>query len=81
MFYSTLGNAILYMAMAVTSLGLGAQWVSHIADPAVDGNIKELLGIPTTWEIFDMLAVGYPDVEPQPRSMRSFGEVVHYDLY
>ena len=81
MFYSTLGNAFLYMTMAVTALGLGSQWVSHIADPAVDGNIKELLGIPTTFEIFDMLAIGYPDVEPQARSMRSFDEVVHYDLY
>ena len=81
MFYSTLGNAFLYMTMAVTALGLGAQWVSHVADPSVEGDIKELLGIPTTWEIFDMLAVGYPDVKPQARSMRSFDEVVHYDFY
>ena len=81
MFYSTLGNAFLYMTVAVTSLGLGSQRVSHIAAPSVEGDIKELLGIPTTWEIFDMLAVGYPDVEPQPRSMRSFDEVLHYDFY
>jgi len=81
MFYSSLGNAFMYMAMAVTALGLGAQLVSHAAVPAVEGDIKELLGIPPSWEIFDMLAVGYPDIEPKPRSMRSFDEIVHYDLY
>jgi nitroreductase len=81
MFYSSLGNAFIYMAMAVTALGLGAQWVSRVAASAVEGNVKELLGIPPSWEIFDMLAVGYPDIEPKPRSMRSFDEVVHYDLY
>jgi nitroreductase len=81
MFYSSLGNAALFMSMAVTSLGLGSQWVSHIADPSIEGNIKELLGIPSTWEIFDMLAVGYPDAETKPRAMRTFDEVVHYDFY
>jgi nitroreductase len=81
MFYSSLGNAFLYMAMAVTALGLGAQWVSRVANPSVNGGIKELLGIPSSWEIFDMLAVGYPDVEPKPRAMKSFEEVVHNDLF
>jgi nitroreductase len=81
MFYSSLGNAFLYMAMAVTTLGLGAQWVSRIGNLAVEGDIKELLGIPASWEIFDMLAVGYPDAEPKTKLTRSFDEVVHNNLY
>jgi nitroreductase len=81
MFYSSLGNAFLYMTMAVTTLGLGAQWVSYIANLPIEGDIKQLLGIPPAWEIFDMLAIGYPNVEPKPRSMRTFEEVVHYDIF
>jgi len=80
-FNSSLANAFLYMQLAVTSLGLGAQWVSAIAVPYVQYTSKKLLGIPVEMEFYDMLAVGYPDMEPGPRLVRAREEMVHYDYY
>jgi len=81
MFYSSLGNAILYMALAATTLGLGAQWVSAIAQPDVESDVKGLLTLPDTWEIFDMLALGFPNGKPKPRSVREMAGMVHFDKY
>ena len=80
-FASSLANAFLYMTLAATALGLGAQWVSATATPYVQSLIKDLLKIPKELEIYDMLAVGYPDFEPSPRLVRAKEEMVHYDCY
>ena len=81
MFISSLANAFLYMHMAATALGLGSQWLSHTGAPFAQSLIKDLLGIPRELVIYDMLAVGYPAVEPTPRFMRAEEELVHYDYY
>ena len=80
-FNSSLASAFLYMQLAATSLGLGAQWVSAISYPYVQSFTKELLGVPTELEFYDMMAVGYPDAEPRPRLVRAKEEMVHYDHY
>jgi nitroreductase len=79
--YSTLGNAFLYMALAATTLGLGSQWVSAVASPHIEREIKDLLLIPKKYIIFDMLAVGYPDMTPKPRPLREREGMVHYDHF
>ena len=80
-FNSSLANAFLYMVLAVTTLGLGAQWVSFISFPTVQAAVKELLDIPEELEIYDMLALGYPDMEPNPRPVRDREEMVHHGYY
>ena len=80
-FYSSLASAFLYMHLAATALGLGSQWVSAIANPYVQCLAKDLLGIPKELEIYDMMAVGYPDFKPRPRLVRAKEEMVHYDYY
>ncbi len=80
-FTSSLASAFLYMTLAATTLGLGAQWVSAIATPYVQSFTKDLLKIPKELEIYDMLAVGYPGYEPGPRPMRAKEETVHYNYY
>jgi nitroreductase len=80
-FTSNLANCFLYMNLAATSLGLGAQWVSAIAFPYVQLLTKELLKVPRELEFYDMMALGYPDMEPGPRIMRDKQEMVHYDCY
>ena len=80
-FTSSLASCFLYMNLAATSLGLGAQWVSAIAYPYVQSLTKELLKVPRELEFYDMMAVGYPDMEPKPRLMRARQEMVHYDSY
>ena len=80
-FNSSLASAFLYMQLAATTLGLGAQWVSAISYPYVQSFTKELLGVPKEMEFYDMMAVGYPDSEPGPRLVRDKEEMVHNDHY
>ena len=80
-FNSSLANAFLHMQLAATALGIGAQWVSSIKHPYVEWLTKELLGVPKELEFYDMMAVGYPDMEPKPRLVRAKEEMVHYDHY
>ena len=78
---SGLASAFLYMTLAVTTLGLGCQWVSATGHPFVMCLLKELLGIPEPLVIYDMLAVGYPAHQLKPRLVRERSEMVHYDRY
>jgi nitroreductase len=78
-FTSSLALAFQYMHMAATSLGLGSQWVSAVNNPKAHTRIKELLGIPIFMEIYDMMAVGYPAIEPREKQMRAREDMVHYD--
>jgi nitroreductase len=78
-FTSSLANAFLYMHMAAGTLGLASQWVSAVSTPYAHCMIKNLLGIKKELEIYDMLAVGYPAVQPRPKLMRDRDKLVHYD--
>ena len=76
-----MASAFLYMHLAATTLGLGSQWASAVDYPSVQCHIKQLLGIPKELEIYDMMVVGYPNVEPKPRLVRAKEEIVHHDYY
>ncbi len=80
-FTTGLASCFLYMTLAATTLGLGGQWVSGIALTHVQVFVKELLKVPKQIEFYDMLAVGYPDMQPRPRLVRERQEMVHYDGY
>jgi hypothetical protein len=41
--------------------------------------VKDLLGIPHEMEPYDMMAVGYPALHPNPKLMRDTGKMVHYN--
>lgn len=78
-FTSSLANTFLYLHMAASTLGLASQWVSAVQTPYVHCMIKDLLGIRKELEIYDMLAIGYPAVQPRPKLMRDKNTMVHYD--
>ena len=80
-FESSLASAFLYMHLAATSLGLGSRWISATRNYYVQCLTKDLLGIPKELEIYDTMAIGYPDSESQPRLVRAKEEIVHYDSY
>ena len=67
------------MLLAASTLGLGAQWVSMVANPELAPKINHLLGVPHCMKLFGMIALGYPDMEPMPKKMRSLGKMIHYD--
>lgn len=78
-FNSSLSNAFLYMTLAVASLGLACQWVSASHTPYIQCLIKNTLGIPHYFDIYDMMALGYSAVRPRAKLMRDKKTVVHYD--
>ena len=78
-YYSGLANAFLYMHLAAATLGIGTQWVSITHTGYLQSMIKQLLGIPSELEVFDMIALGYPEMEPRPKLMRNREEMIHYD--
>lgn len=78
-YYSGLANAFIYMHLAATALGIGSQWVSITHTGYVQSMIKQLLGIPSDLEVFDMIALGYPAMEARPKLMRNREEMIHHD--
>ncbi len=80
-FISGLASAFLYMHLAASTLGLGSQWVTSLANPYVQSLTKDFLGILGELRIYDMMAVGYPAFRPGPRLVRAKEEMVHYDYY
>lgn len=79
-FNASLANTFLYLHLAATSLGLAAQWISASQYPYANNMTKQLLNIPMDFQIFDMVALGWPSLEVRPRFMRDKQEMVHYDI-
>jgi nitroreductase len=77
---SSLANAYLYMALAAETLGLASEWTSSVALAYPQALVKDLLGIPPEFEIYDMMAVGYPAYRLTSRKLlRDREKMVHYD--
>jgi nitroreductase len=77
---SSLANAYLYMALAAATLGLASEWVSSVAVAYPHCLVKDLLGIPPGFEIYDMMALGYPAYRLTSRKLlRDKEKMVHYD--
>lgn len=80
-FVSGLAGAFLCMTLAATSLGLGCHWASMVGSPYPSARIRDLLGIPESYRIYDMLGLGYPAMEPKPRLVRDREAMTHYERY
>ena len=78
---SGMASAFLYMTLAATSLGLGCHWVSQVGHGYVSARLKELLGIPEDYLIYDMLSLGHPAMEPKPRLVREREAMTHHERY
>jgi nitroreductase len=78
-FTSNLALGFYNMLLTASALGLGAQWVSMVANPDLAPKIKQMLGVPDFLRLYAMTAVGYPDTEPMPKKMRSLDKMIHYD--
>jgi len=78
-YISGLAGAMLYMHLAATTLGLASRWVSTTSTAYGNCMVKELLGIPLAYDIYDMMALGFADAEPQQRLVREKQDIVHHD--
>ena len=67
------------MHLAAASLGLSSQWYSAAGSPAVEKQIKDLIGIPEDLKIYDLMVLGYPAVRPVPKEVRPIKDMLHYN--
>lgn len=77
--YSDLAIAAVYIHLAAATLGLATHWVSSVAEPHLEVYVKDILGVPTNWQLFELIAVGFPAAAPRPRYVRPREELIHYD--
>jgi nitroreductase len=69
---SALAVAFSYMTLAAKSL---------VAFTYPSAMIKDLLGIPDGYYIYDMLGLGHPAIEAKPRLVRDSEAMTHYERY
>ncbi len=78
-FISSMANAFLYMHLAATTLGLASVWVSTTNSTTMHLLVKNILGIPSELDVYDMMALGYPAVKPRGKLLRAKEKMVHYN--
>ncbi len=76
---SSLANAFLYLHLAAASLGLASGWYSAASRAEAQREIRSIVGIPESLSIYDMMVLGYPAAEPNPKPVRRLDEMIHYD--
>jgi nitroreductase len=76
---ATLGSAFMNMQLAATSLGLGSMWVSSGRNPKAQEKFAELLNLPPSLKLYEVLALGYPDITPGKKKLRDIADVLHFN--
>jgi len=78
-FGSSMASTFLLMHLAAASLGLSSQWYSAAGSPAVEQDIRNVIGIPDDLKIYDLMVLGYPVAPPVPKEVRDVKEMLHYN--
>ena len=67
------------MLLTITALGLGTVWVdirsTHYKTDNDEAVAKKILGVPEEWGILNLLPIGYPAEEKEPRTQYDRGKV------
>lgn len=69
--------AIDHMTLAGRELGLGTCWIGAFDQQTV----RDILGIPASVQIVELLTLGYPTGWPDMRSRKAFDEAVCFDRW
>jgi len=72
----SVASAIAYLLLALHAQGLGSVWMT--GPMQAKGDIEELLGKPEGFDLVALIATGYPDEIPHPKTMKPFDEVVRF---
>ena len=79
LYNSSLANAFLYMHLAATALSLASQWYTATSHKEAETAIREIIGIPESLTIYDMMVIGYGANPPNEKIVRNLDEMIHYD--
>jgi nitroreductase len=69
-----------HILLAAHGIGLGACWIGSYGIPLED-KARNVLGVPEGQRLLSVIAVGYPDEKPAPRSRKNLAEIVFKDRY
>ena len=69
--------AIEHMTLQAVAEGLGTCWIGAFSEPEV----KEILGIPETIRVVDLLTVGYAAKPSNPLSRLPLDTIVHWETW
>jgi nitroreductase len=69
--------ALQNMVLAAEAQGLGSCWIGDFNQ----SEIKEMLGIPDSFNVVALVAFGYPAEKPAPRRKKSLEKIVSYDKF
>ncbi len=69
--------ALDHMALAAVAEGLGTCWIGHFDQDAC----CQLLSIPPTAKIIELLPLGYPADSPKSKSRKPLDKIVCYDSF
>ena len=72
----SVASAIAYLLLALHAQGLGSVWMT--GPMQAKGDIEQLLGKPEGFDLVALIATGYPDETPRPKTMKPFDEVVQF---
>jgi nitroreductase len=72
-----LAIAMEHIALAATAEGLGSCWVGAFDQDRV----RQVLGIPSTAKVIEVMALGYAADAPRPKARKPMGEIVVYDRW
>lgn len=78
---SSMANATLLVHLGAAARGLATQWLSDVSSPYMSTILKDRLEIPEHIEVYDMIPLGHPAVEPPPPPRRPLAEIVHREHY
>ena len=69
--------ALTQITLVATSLGLGSCWIGGFPQ----NPIRDLLGVPESYKIVQLLTLGYPADTPKTRSRKPLTEIVSYNHF
>lgn len=72
-----LAIAIDHMTLAAAALDLGTCWIGSF----YPDQVREILGIPDSTAVVELLTLGYPDEDPAPRPRKELSEIVYYNTW
>jgi len=66
-----------HITLAAVEEGLGTCWIGSF----YQDKVREILGIPSSCKVVELLTLGYPSDSPKPKSRKSLDEIVCYEKF
>lgn len=66
-----------HITLAAVEEGLGTCWIGSF----FQDKVREVLGIPSSYKVVELLTLGYPADSPKPKSRKSLEEIVCYEKF